>query len=221
MVELSAFFFDILKDRLYTFGADSPERRSGQTTIWRIADSLLRLLAPVLVFTSEEIWKSFPKQAGAAESVHMLDFLAAKDISSGFDAKKTENWTKLLAVRTEVLKSLETARNAKEIGVALEARVVLSAQAELLALLKQYSKWLPALFIVSQVEIVDGAVTGAKDSEALPGLSILIKRADGTKCERCWNYSVRVGESTVYPTVCERCLPVVVARLGATATATS
>ena len=126
-----------------------------------------------------------------------------------------------MAVRTEVLKSLETARNAKEIGVALEARVVLSAQAELLQLLKQYSQWLPALFIVSQVEIVDGAVTGAKDSEALPGLSILIKHADGTKCERCWNYSVRVGESAEFPTVCERCLPVVVELLGGKVAASS
>ena len=151
----------------------------------------------------------------------MLDFIAPKDISSGFDAKKTENWTKLLAVRTEVLKSLETARNAKEIGVALEARVVLSAQAELLHLLKQYSQWLPALFIVSQVEIVDGAVSGAKDSEALPGLSVLIKRADGTKCERCWNYSIHVGESAVFPTVCERCLPVVTELLGGTVAAFS
>ncbi len=140
VVELSSFFFDILKDRLYTFAANSPERRSAQTAIWRIADSLLRLLAPVLVFTSEEIWKHFPKQAGAAESVHMLDFMAPERISAGFDAKKAENWTKLSAVRTEVLKALETARNAKEIGVALEARVVLSAEGELFQLLKQYSK---------------------------------------------------------------------------------
>jgi isoleucyl-tRNA synthetase len=221
VVELSAFFFDILKDRLYTFAANSPARRSAQTTIWRIADSLLRLLAPVLVFTSEEIWKMFPKQAGAAESVHMLEFVAPEKISTGFDAKKTANWEKLLAVRTEVLKSLEEARNAKVIGVALEARVVISAEGELHALLKQYSHWLTALFIVSQVEIVQGAVTGAKDSEAVPGLAILISRADGLKCERCWNYSVHVGESAVYPTVCERCLPVVMDLLGGKVAASS
>lgn len=219
VVELSSFFFDILKDRLYTFAANSPERRSAQTAIWRIADSLLRLLAPVLVFTTEEIWKHFPKLAGAAESVHMAEFVAPENISAGFDAKKTENWTKLSGVRTEVLKALETARNAKEIGVALEARVVLSAEGELLSLLKQYSKWLPALFIVSQVEIVSGLVVDAKDSEGMPGLTILIKRADGKKCERCWNYSVHVGDSTVFPTVCERCLPVVTAILGGAATA--
>jgi isoleucyl-tRNA synthetase len=219
VVELSSFFFDILKDRLYTFAANSPERRSAQTAIWRIADSLLRLLAPVLVFTSEEIWKHFPKQAGAAESVHMLDSMAPEKISAGFDAKKAENWTKLSSVRTEVLKSLETARNAKEIGVALEARVVLSAEGELFNLLKQYSRWLPALFIVSQVEVVPGPVSGAKDSEGMPGLAILIKRADGKKCERCWNYSTQVGASTVFPTVCERCLPVVTPLLGGVATA--
>jgi isoleucyl-tRNA synthetase len=173
----------------------------------------------VLVFTSEEIWKHFPKQAGAAESVHMLEFVAPERISAGFDAKKAANWTKLSAVRTEVLKALETARNAKEIGVALEARVVLSAEGELFELLKQYLKWLPALFIVSQVDVVPGPAVGAKNSEAMPGLAILIKRADGTKCERCWNYSTQVGASTVFPTVCERCLPVVTLLLGGAATA--
>ncbi len=209
MVELSAFYFDILKDRLYTFAADSPARRSAQTTIWRIADSLLRLLAPVLVFTSEEIWKIFPKQTGAAESVHMLEFVAPEKISAGFDAKKTANWEKLLAVRVEVLKSLEAARNAKVIGVALEAKVILHATKDLFPLLKEYQGQLRYLFIVSQVEVVDPLA----EDPAGP-LRIEVKRADGAKCERCWNYSVHVGESAEYPTVCERCLPVVIARLG-------
>jgi isoleucyl-tRNA synthetase len=216
VVELSAFFFDILKDRLYTFAVDSPARRSAQTTIWRIADSLLRLLAPVLVFTSEEIWKIFPKQAGAAESVHMLEFVAPEKISAGFDAKKTANWEKLLAVRTEVLKSLETARNAKVIGVALEAKVILHATKDLFPLLKEYEGQLRYLFIVSQVE-----VAGPLAEDSAGPLRIEVLRADGAKCDRCWNYSVRVGESTIFPTVCERCLPVVTDLLGGKVAASS
>jgi isoleucyl-tRNA synthetase len=219
VVELSSFFFDILKDRLYTFAANSRERRSAQTAVWKIADSLLRLLAPVLVFTTEEIWKYFPKHANAPESVHMAEFRTPEEISAGFDAKKAENWAKLSGVRMEVLKSLESARNAKEIGVALEARVVLSANGELLQLLNQYSKWLPALFIVSQAEVTSAAAQDAKASESIAGLAISIKRADGTKCERCWNYSTQVGASAAFPTVCERCLPVVTPLLGGTAAA--
>lgn len=187
--------------------------------MWRIADSVLRLLTPILVYTSEEIWKYFPRQAGASESVHIATFKTPEEISSRFDMKKSENWTKLAAVRTEVLKSLETARNAKEIGGALEARVVLSADGELLQLLNQYGKSLPALFIVSQVEVVAVAAEGVKASESIPGLAIAIKRAEGKKCERCWNYSTQVGASAAFPTVCERCLPVVTMLLGGTAAA--
>jgi isoleucyl-tRNA synthetase len=219
VVDLSAFYFDILKDRLYTFAAKSPGRRSAQTAIWRIADALVRLLAPTLVFTCEEIWKSFPKQPGTPESVHMAEFRKAADFPAGFAADKTENWTKLAAVRTEVLKALETARNAKQIAGALEACVTLVAEGDLAKLLAAYANWLPPLFIVSQVERSGAAVPGASPAETVPGLSIAIRRADGAKCERCWNYSTHVGESAKFPTVCERCLPVVEKLLGGAAAA--
>ena len=146
-------------------------------------------------------------------------FRKPAEISAGFEEKKAESWTKLASVRTEVLKSLEAARNAKEIGGALEARVVLSAEGDLLAVLKQYSKWLPALFIVSQVELNSSAGPDAKVSESLAGLSIAIRRANGTKCERCWNFSTQVGANSDFPTVCERCSPVVQALLGGAARA--
>jgi isoleucyl-tRNA synthetase len=219
VVELSAFYFDILKDRLYTFAVGSRERRSAQTTVWRIADALLRLLAPILVFTSEEIWKNFPKTSGAPESVHILEFRKPEELSAGFAAKKAENWAKLLSVRVEVLKALEAARNAKEIAGALEAKVILGADGELARLLAAYAKWLPALFIVSQVERVPAAQLDARSAEGVAGLAIAIRKADGAKCERCWNYSTRVGESTRFPTVCERCLPVVESLLGGVAAA--
>lgn len=205
VVELSSFYFDVLKDRLYTFAKGSRERRSAQTAVWRIADALLRLMAPLLVFTSEEIWKHFPKLPGAPGSVHIAEFRNPAELSAGFDAKKAENWATLAAVRAEVLKALEAARAGKQIGGALEARVVLAAEGKLLQLLGDYAKWLPALFIVSQVETVSAPTEDAKAAAGMPGLFIAIRRADGTKCERCWNYSIHVGEDKTYPTVCERC----------------
>jgi isoleucyl-tRNA synthetase len=214
VVELSSFYFDVLKDRLYTFGKTSRGRRSAQTAILKIADALLRVMAPLLVFTSEEIWKHFPKQAGAPASIHIAEFRKPEEVSTGFDAKKAESWVTLAAVRVEVLKSLEAARASKQIGGALEARVVLAADGKLLQTLNDYARWLPALFIVSQVEIVSATPEDAKATAGMAGLSIAIRRAHGTKCERCWNYSVHVGESAKFPRVCERCLPVVEALLG-------
>jgi len=122
------------------------------------------------------------------------------------DSTKAANWERLLVVRTEVLRALETARNAKTISGALEAKVVLSAAKDLAPLLELYISWLPALFIVSQVELAAAAPADAQKSESLPGFSVAVQRAGGAKCERCWNYSTHVGENADYPTVCERCV---------------
>jgi len=206
VVDLSAFYFDVLKDRLYTFAPRNRARRSAQTAVYRIAGALLRLVAPILSFTAEEIWKHFPHAAGDPDSVHLALFPAAEDLGAPLDATKAENWEKLLAVRTEVLRVLEAARNTKTISGALEAKVVLSAGGDLAPLLEQYKSWLPALFIVSQVELAASAPADAQKSESLAGLSVAVQRADGAKCERCWNYSTHVGENADYPTVCERCV---------------
>ncbi len=205
VVDLSAFYFDILKDRLYTFAPRSAGRRSAQTAVYRIADALVRLLAPVLVFTAEEIWKHMPRRPGEPESVHMALFPKAEELHAGLSEGRGADWNTLLSVRAEVLKALEQARNSKLIGGSLEARVVLGADGELAALLSRYTAWLPALFIVSQVALSRDGLAGAAPT-ALHGLSVKVERADGTKCERCWNYSVRVGESSTHPTVCERCV---------------
>ena len=122
-------------------------------------------------------------------------------------------------MREAVLKSLEQARNAKQINSGLEARVELAANRELTPLLRDYAAWLPTLFIVSQVDLVDGRPPATAHSQALPGLDVTVHRARGKKCERCWNYSLRVGESADYPTVCERCLPVLREIEGASGTA--
>ena len=208
VVDLSAFYFDILKDRLYTFAPKGCARRSAQTAIYRIAAALARLLAPILAFTADEIWKHLPREAGAPAEIHLTLFPKPGECCSFPDEGLEARWARLLEVREAVLKALEQARNAKKINSGLEARVELAADAQLAPLLRDYAAWLPTLFIVSQVELADGVPSAATASEILPGLGVTIHRADGKKCERCWNYSLRVGESADYPTVCERCLPV-------------
>ncbi|MGH9678806.1 MAG: class I tRNA ligase family protein, partial [Candidatus Acidiferrales bacterium] len=195
-----------LKDRLYTFAPNNRARRSAQTAVYRIARALLSLATPITVFTAEEIWRHFPRVAGDPESAHLAFFPSAESFGNPLDAAKAAKWEKLLAVRTEVLRALEAARNAKTISGALEAKITLSAGSDLAPLLEQYKAWLPALFIVSQVELAASAPAEAQKSETLAGLRVAVSRADGAKCERCWNYSTHVGESADYPTVCERCV---------------
>jgi isoleucyl-tRNA synthetase len=205
-VDLSSFYFDVLKDRLYTFAPKSVGRRSAQTAIHRIAATLVRLIAPALVFTAEEVWKYLPRDAFDPESVHLASFPVAEELEKLFDEKRSANWERLLGVRMEVLKALEQARAAKEISGALEARVTLGANGNLGNLLKQYGHDLPSLFIVSQVEFAEPKPVGSAEASATGDLQIRVERAQGKKCERCWNYSTHVGESVEYSTVCERCL---------------
>ncbi|HTG28367.1 MAG TPA: isoleucine--tRNA ligase [Methylomirabilota bacterium] len=208
VVDLSSFYFDVLKDRLYTKAPRSNSRRSAQTAVWKITSALVRLLAPILVFTTEEIWKMLPANAQGAGSVHQAEFAAPDSLASGISRDAAEQWARLAQVRSAVLVALEQARAAKAIGGGLEAKVKLHAGSEapgLQKLLQERRDILPALFIVSQVDVELAAPTGAVQSESLPGLAIKIERADGAKCERCWNYSTHVGENPRYPTVCERC----------------
>jgi isoleucyl-tRNA synthetase len=204
VVDLSSFYFDVLKDRLYTFAPNSRGRRSAQTVVYRIASALVRLAAPTLVFTAEEVWKHLPRSPSEPPSVHLASFPRAEDFEGALDDRCARNWERLLEVRGEVLKALEQARVAKTISGSLEARVRLSANGEWAGLLDAYAASLPALFIVSQVEVVPAGAPG--DAGPLEALRVEIGRAEGTKCERCWNYSTHVGESLEYPTVCERCL---------------
>jgi isoleucyl-tRNA synthetase len=206
IVDLSAFYFDVLKDRLYTFAPRSRARRSAQTAVWKIGEALVRLLAPMMSFTAEEIWSSLPPVAGRPASVHLALFPGeAELVEPGVPAAEREalraDWQVLLGVREQVLQVLEGARNAKTIGGSLEARVVLAASAPVRSVLERYQKDLPALFIVSQVGL-DPAVAG----DGATSVRVQVRRAEGRKCERCWNYSTRVGEDMTYPTVCERCV---------------
>jgi isoleucyl-tRNA synthetase len=204
VVDLSSFYYDVLKDRLYTKAAKNKSRRSAQTAVWKISAALVRLAAPILVFTSEEIWKYLPKDQGEPESIHISLFPAENELRTGIAPATVTTWELLGKVRSEVLKALEAARNEKKINSGLEAKVLLNAEPGLKDKLQQYAASLPGLFIVSQVAFPD---TAAADyhSEAIPGLQVAVQKADGKKCERCWNYSTRVGENPRYPTVCERC----------------
>lgn len=189
-VTLSARYFDIIKDRLYIYAPRSKERRSAQTALYRITDTLCRLLAPLLAFTSDEAWENLPQQTTV--SVHIAEFPPAAEADhSEFLAR----WERIFTIRDEVLKALEEARNAKQIGSSLEAKVVLTADAGTTRFLLDYFDQLRYIFIVSQVEVHEGNANA----------SVQILKADGAKCERCWNYSTRVGEFEKFPTVCERC----------------
>jgi isoleucyl-tRNA synthetase len=212
IVDLSAFYFDVLKDRLYISAPKSQGRRSAQTAIWHIGEAFVRLLAPIMSFTSEEVWDYLPKIAGRSESVHLALFPSANEIlgrakddagnvsnSGQGDDKTAADWTTLRAVRDEVLKALEEARNNKLIGTGLEAQVSLTAPDPLYSVLARHVGELRYLFIVSAVTLTQGAGNGTGQ------VHVEVKKADGTKCERCWNYSTHVGEDKTYPTVCERC----------------
>jgi isoleucyl-tRNA synthetase len=211
VVTLSNTFFDILKDRLYTYPAGSRARRSGQTAIWRIGEALVRLLAPLMSFTADEVWSFLPKVEGREESVHLAQFPPAEAIpGEGFSFANPrynqvlmQQWDELFRVRDEVLKALETARNAKLIGSGLEAEVVLSVPESLSPLLEEHANDLRYLFIVSSVQLREAA--SGNGAGAATTIQVEIRKAPGQKCERCWNYSPQVGNDARHPTVCERC----------------
>jgi isoleucyl-tRNA synthetase len=206
IVDLSAFYFDVVKDRFYISALNSPARRSAQTATWWILEALVRLLAPIMSFTCDEVWQQMPRVEGRTESVHMAKFLTSAEILVGAGVQnktEIEDWTTLHSVRDQVLKSLEEARNQKLIGKALEAQVKLTASDSLYPVLERHQADLRYLFIVSQVNVERSA-----SGNGTGGLTVEVAKADGQKCERCWNYSVHVGENPEYPTVCERCAPV-------------
>jgi isoleucyl-tRNA synthetase len=155
-------------------------------------------------FTCEEIWQYVPKVERREDSVHLAQFPTTADILgspaiAATDTKSEEEWATLRSVRNEVLKALEEARNNKLIGTGLEAQVAVTASDPVYSLLQRYAAQLRYLFIVSQVTLAQGSGNGTS------GIKVEVKKADGAKCERCWNYSTHVSEDKKYPTVCERC----------------
>ena len=203
-MDLSAFYFDILKDRLYTSPPKSRGRRAAQTTLWVIGETLVRLLAPIMSFTAEEVWRSLPKMASRPESVHLDKFWTQTQVAGELFTfaewqKLNQEWETLHAVRDQVLKELEAKRNSKLIGSGLEAQVTVVAGDPVYSVLARYHEQLRYLFIVSAVSVEQASGNGAG------AVRVQVSKAAGKKCERCWNFSPHVGEDKAYPTVCERC----------------
>jgi isoleucyl-tRNA synthetase len=200
-VDLSAFYADVSKDRLYTFGARARERRSAQTAMYVMADGLTRLLAPILSFTAEEVWRFLGGQR--EPSVHIALFPKAGDLERLIDRDLLARWTKLTALRERVLAEIEPLRKDKRIGSSLQAKVVLTATAAELAFLEGHAKLLPMLFIVSEVELRAAPSDVEAHAEASPRIGI--ERAAGVKCERCWRYVPSVSREPEWAGLCERC----------------
>ncbi len=207
--DLSSLYLDILKDRLYTAPSQSPERRSAQTVLYHMTNSLVRTMAPILSFTSEEIFTHLPQdEESQVPSVHLL---AWPDVPKEWRDQTIDDVFKpIVSLRPHVLKALEEKRRAGTIGDSLEAKVIIRSNSDRdLADLNRMKDILPAVFIVSQVEILKEDHINQGLGEDFPQTEILISSADGQKCSRCWNYRVTVGEDTEHPTLCDCCVSIV------------
>jgi isoleucyl-tRNA synthetase len=203
-VDLSALYLDIVKDRLYCEGATSRERRSGQTALYHLLEGLVRLMAPILSFTAEEIWGYMPPAAARTPSVLLADFPTV-DPALRAPALGAE-WETLLAVRSAVTKTLEGLRSAGEIGHSLEADVQLAAAEPVRGILASHGESLAEIFIVSRVTlVVEGTLAGPS---LPPGVTVTAKRVAGEKCPRCWNYRDDAGRDARVPALCGRCVDV-------------
>jgi len=205
VTDMSNFYLDIIKDRLYTSKADSAERRAAQTVMYKVLDALVRILSPILAFTSEEIWQFMPHKA-EDDTRSVLYNEIPKDVYS--DEELEARWEKLLLIKNDVSKALEIARADKVIGHSLGACVTIYADSETEDFLKNFPEDLKTLFIVSEVKLCsDAAPEGAFKGEC-EGLAVAVSAPSGEKCERCWMYSETVGTNSAHPTLCERCAKV-------------
>ncbi|MCX5716778.1 MAG: isoleucine--tRNA ligase [Nitrospirae bacterium] len=207
VVDMSSFYLDILKDRLYTFKSDSKERRAAQWVLNRILLTMTGLMAPVISFTAEEIWRFIAGKK--EESVFLSPFPKADE--KYLDPALEDKWAKLIAIRNEINKALEIKRQNKFIGNSLEAKVILYLPEKAFNLLNEYKEFLPALFIVSSAEArqAAGKMDGVYESEEIKGMSVIVERASGKKCERCWNWSTSVGTYSNAAELCHRCYNVI------------
>jgi isoleucyl-tRNA synthetase len=194
IVDLSSFYLDVLKDRMYTFAPTSRERRSAQTVLWKITEALVRLVAPILSFTADEVWEYLPQVEGREISVHLAQFPKPEEVFSEDPTKLLEEWKQIFEVRDNALRVLEEARQAKRIGKGLEAELEVSASGDQLALLQSHAAGLKEIVNVSKVTVVPGAE-----------LQVTALPATGTKCARCWNFMPEVANYGIWQNVCTRC----------------
>ena len=207
-VDLSAFYFDVLKDRLYCEAADAPKRRSSQTVIFEIAKALCIMLFPIISHTAEEAWQHLPNWQGKPESVALTDWIQVPD--EWRNERLAERWEQLLRIRDEVKRALELAKNERRVLNPLEAKVTLLTNEALADFLSGFNVSLSEVFIVSQVAVqTDGTHPNAVPAEEFPNLSIAVELAPGEKCARCWQRQESVGQDKEYPDLCARCVEVV------------
>mgnify|MGYP004511515473 FL=1 len=204
VVEMSNFYFDVLKDRLYTSAPESQTRRAAQTVLYKVLDALTLMLTPILAFTADEIWQSMPHDKSRNAQSPLFNEIPQPDFIEA-DADFIAKWERIHSVRYDVQKALELARNEKIIGKPLEAKVELFAQGELYDFLKSVEADLPEIFITSAVTVSNGEGEVKGDVE---GLSVTVSKADGEKCERCWKFSSTVGSDAEHPTLCAHCASV-------------
>lgn len=205
-VDMSNFYLDIIKDRLYVDGTKSLERRAAQTTIYKILRELTLLLAPILSFTANEIWQFMPEDANYNKEHVLLNNIASDCIIS-LDEVFENKWKTIQSIRDDVNKALENARVSKVIGKSLDAKVTLVCSDVLFEFAQTMKNEFATIFIVSEVEILKGD-TGTEKG-VLEGLYINIQKAEGEKCERCWIYSKEIGANQTHPTICPRCVIVI------------
>lgn len=208
-VDMSAFYLDIIKDRLYTEGTNSIERRSAQTVMTEILVTLTKMIAPILSFTAEEIWETLPEVLKDKESVLLTDWYKEND--EYLNPEIENKWVEIIKVRKEANKSLEKARQGKDriIGNSLDAKVMLhSTDAEIQKFLVENREKLELALIVSEVEIVENIDETFTKGEEATDLYIKVLHAEGEKCERCWKYSKELGKDPEHPTLCPRCASV-------------
>jgi len=206
IIDLSSFYLDIIKDRLYVSPKKSIARRSAQTAMNEILNVLVRLMAPVLSFTADEIWQFMEDgKKDSASSVHATLFIPIKEEYR--DTGLAERWNEIIRVRREVTKALEIARKDKFIGHSLDASVTLGLSPDLEGLLNPYRDQLRTLFIVSHVHIMPAEnMEGGLESDEVKGMIVKVDRCEDPKCERCWMHESTMGKITEHPTICERCL---------------
>lgn len=207
VVDMSNFYLDVVKDRLYCDHTDGQTRRGAQTVMYRILDAMVRMLAPVLAFTSNEIWLAMPHHDGVDTRNIVLNDMPAVDPEYNDDALMIK-WEKIHMLRDDVNRALESARTNREIGKSLEAKVTLFAEGENYTFLSNIAEELSTLFIVSATEVVDGKGEGMQ-GENLADITISVSRASGTKCPRCWAFSNEAGIDPEHPELCPRCTKVV------------
>jgi isoleucyl-tRNA synthetase len=203
VVDMSAFYLDVLKDRMYTAKPKSLERRSGQTAMYEILSGMVKLMAPILTFTAEEVWQYLAKDGS---SVHLEDMPAVNQrwTNEALD----EGWSRMIAIRDEILKRLEIARKEKLIGHSLDALVQVHASGDTYTLLREFEDQLASICIVSQAELFGEEIPVPDDaaaSETVKNLYIRVTKAYGDKCPRCWQYRTTIGENAAHPEICAQC----------------